>query len=188
MKKLLLFIGLSVLTFGAFAEKVPSVIVSKSQGGLTALFNLYNYVHYTPAEMTGSGVAQLDCAGSGFAPCRVPNCTSLTVNDGSTVTNVSQTSKVNAFVSAINDVIGQYEAALEQAYAENTSTKPQNGKIVSVPSVYTKTIAMANSHGLSANQPETYVVRGVVTANTTNSSTMKIYIEKVNILSSTGSL
>lgn len=185
MKKLLLFIGLSVISFGAFAEKVPSVIVNKSQGGFTALFNLYNYVQYTPAELTATGVAQLDCMGSGFAPCRVPNCNSLNINNGSTVINITEASKLNAFMTAINDVINQYEVALEQS--SSVTAKQNSVKGVSVPSTYTKTVAMANSSGPQSNKMDTYVVRGVVTASTSNSSTMKIYIERVSLYPTLGS-
>ena len=72
MKKILFLIGLSILTFGAFAEKVPTVIVNKSQGGFTAIFNLYNYVSYTPADVSANGIGHLDCSGSGFSACRIP--------------------------------------------------------------------------------------------------------------------
>jgi hypothetical protein len=186
MKKLLLFIGLSVISFGAFAEKVPTVVVNKSQGGFTALFNLYNYVQYTPAELTATGVAQLDCMGSGFAPCRVPNCNSLNINNGNTVTTITETSKLNAFMTAINDVINQYELALEQS--ANADVKTDASKGVSVPSAYTKTVAMAsNTGGPNGKKAETFVVRGVVTASNSNSSTMKIYIEKVNLYPTFGS-
>ena len=182
MKKLLLFIGLTVFTFSAFAEKVPSIIVNKQQGGITALFNLYNYVNYTPAELSATGVGQLDCYGSGFTACRVPNCANLTVNDGSVVTNVSESNKVNALLTAVNDVIIQYETALEQSM--DPAIKPNASKGASVPSVYTKTIALANNAGgPNAKKTETFVVRGVVTTSNANSSTMRIYIEKVDILS-----
>ena len=181
MKKLVLFIGLTVLSFGAFAEKVPSIVVNKYNGGWTALLNMYNYVTYTPGELTGTGVGQLDCSGSGFTACRVPNCTSLTVIDGSSTTTVTDAGKINAFMVAVNNVISQYEDA--QAQYMEAAAKSDGSKGVSVPSVYTKTIAMAsNAGGLNAQKTVTYVVRGEVTASGPNSSTMKIYIEKVNML------
>lgn len=181
MKKLFLFIGLTVLSFGAFAEKVPSVVVNKSNGGWTAIINLYNYVSYTPAELSPTGVGQLDCSGGGFTACRVPNCANMNVINGNTVTTLSEPSKVNALLSAINNVIIQYEAAVEQNM--DPAVKPNASKGTSVPSVYTKTIAFSGGgSGQSIKKPETYVVRGVVTASSTNSSTMKIYIEKVDIL------
>lgn len=181
MKKFLLFIGLTVFTFSAFAEKVPSVVVNKQQGGVTAFLNLYNHVSYTPPELTSTGVGQLDCWGSGFSPCRVPDNAHLLVNEGNTVSPVSETNKVNALLAAVNNVIIQYEAALEQNM--ESAIKPNAGKGSSVPSVFTKTIAVGNTGGANVNKPETYVVRGVVTASNANTSTMKIYIEKVDILS-----
>ena len=185
MKKLLLFIGLTVLSFGAFAEKVPSVVVNKYNGSWTAILNLYNYVTYTPAEISATGISQLDCSGGGFTACRVPNCASLNVIDGNAFISVSDASKVNAFMTAVNDVISQYETA--QAQSMDPAIKPNSIKGVSVPNVYTKTIAMANhSGGLNAQKTETYVVRGVVTASGTNSSTMNIYIEKVNLITPVG--
>jgi hypothetical protein len=178
MKKILLFIGLSIFSFGAFAEKVPAVIVNKQQGGLTAIINLYNYVSYTPAELSPNGFAQLTCSGSGFTACRVPNCTSLPVNILNGIENVSETSRIHAFVSAINNVISQYETALESC----TSYSPNSEKGANVPSVYTKTLAFATqTSGIGKQKKtETYVVRGVVTASTSSSSTMKVYIEKVD--------
>lgn len=186
MKKLVLFIGLTVLSFGAFADKVPAVVVNKSDGGWTAVLNLYNYVTYTPAELSPSGIGQLNCSGVGFTACRVPHCTQLAVNDGSGVTTVSEYGKVNALMEAINNVIIQYETAQEQCM---DATEKQNAsKAATIPSVYTKTIAFPNSSGsLKAKKTETYVVRGVVTASDANSSSMRIYIEKVNILPSLSS-
>lgn len=185
MKKLLLFIGLSVMTFGAFAEKVPSVVVNKYNGGWTAILNLYNYVSYTPAELSPTGVGQLDCSGGGFTPCRVPNCTSLDVNDGNTVIHVTEASKLTAFQQAINDVIVQHEIAVEQHIAAQAHG---DAKGVSVPSTYTKTIAMATGPGAgNGKKKETYVVRGVVKSSTANTSTLEIYIEKVDLFTMAGS-
>ena len=178
MKKLVLFMGLTVLSFAAFAEKVPAVIVHKQLGGLSAIFNRYNHVQYTPADQTSNGIAKLDCYGSGFTACRVPICASLPVNDGSTVVHITDAGMLNAFLSAANNVVVQYESALEQCVASN------NSKATTVPSVYTKTIAVANNN--ATTKADTYVVRGVVTSSTANASTMTIYIEKVNILSSLG--
>ena len=178
MKKILLFIGLSIFSFGAFAEKVPAVIVNKQQGGLTALINLYNYVSYTPAELSPNGFAQLNCSGSGFSACRVPNCSTLPVNVMNGIENVTETSRIQAFVSAINNVINQYETALESY----SCSSPNGEKGANVPSVYTKTLAFATpASGIGKlKKTETYVVRGVVTTSTSSSSTMKVYIEKVD--------
>ena len=184
MKKILLLIGLSMFTFGAFAEKVPTVIVNKSQGGVTAILNLYNYVSYTPAELTPSGIGQLDCSGSGFTACRMPNCGSVNVNDGNVVYELSEPSKIDAFRAAINDVIIQYESA--QSVQNQSATTGSNAK-GNTSGTYTKTIAFPNtSKGLKKTKMETFVVRGVVTSSTNNASTMKIYIEKVDILPSYG--
>ena len=183
MKKILFLIGLSILTFGAFAEKVPSVIVNKSQGGFTAIFNLYNYVSYTPAAASANGVGHLDCSGSGFSACRVPNCSALNVINGNTVSVETESGKLNSFKLAINDVIQQYETALENNAAAVAAGKPAKA----VPKTYTKTIAFSSkaSSKQEKKKMETYVVRGVVTTSTSTSSTMKIYIEKTNLLSIT---
>ncbi len=173
-----------MFSFGAFAEKVPSVIVNKSQGGLTAIVNLYNYVHYTPAEASATGIGQLDCSGSGFTACRVPNCSGLNVNVGNSVATVSEYSKTQALKNAINDVIGQYESA--QSTANQEANANNHGiKDTTIPSKYSKTISFTNSVNASSGKhkvpTETYVVSGVVTSATANSSTMKIYIDKVNL-------
>lgn len=186
MKKILLFIGLSMFSFGAFAEKVPSVVVNKSQGGLTAIVNLYNYVHYTPAEASATGIGQLDCSGSGFTACRVPNCSGLNVIVGNSVTTVTDLSKIQALKNAVNDVINQYEVA-QNTYAQAVATNGNSTKGTTIPSKYSKTIAFtspASSSSATHKLPtETYVVSGVVTSSTANASTMKIYIEKVNLTS-----
>ena len=174
------------MTFGAFAEKVPSVIVNKSNGGWTALLNLYNYVTFTPAELSASGVGQLDCTGSGFTTCRVPNCVSLPVNNGNAVTNITDAGKLASFQLAINEVIEKFEKAQVQAQAQQQSGS--GAKAGAIPTTYTKSLAFAsNSNHYGKNAQETYVVRGVVTSNNENSSTMRIYIEKVNLLSIAGS-
>ncbi len=99
---------------------------------------------------------------------------------------VTEYGKVNALMAAINNVILQYENAQEQAL--DASSKHNSIKGASVPNVYTKTIAFPNSSGSpSAKKTETYVVRGVVTASDATSSSMKIYIEKANILPSVSS-
>lgn len=173
------------MTFGAFAGKVPSVVVNKYNGGWMALLNLYNYVTYTPADVSPNGIGQLDCSSSGFTACRVPNCSSMNVNDGSMVCNITDASKLNAFNAAINDVIVQYETALEQS--QSSPTHKGNSK-AAVPTVYSKQIVLTNSaNGASLNKQEHYVVRGVVTTLSDQSSTMKIYIEKVNLTIASGS-
>lgn len=178
MKKFLLVIGLSVLSFATFAEKVPTVVVNKGQGGWTAILNMYNYVTYTPAELTPTGVGQLDCSGIGFTACRLPNCTSLNVNNGNVVYPETDNGKLNAFRTAINDVISQFEAAQEHATAEGSQ-----GNVKGIPSTYTKTLSFSSpSKGGPNKKSTTYVVRGVVTSSAGNSSTMKIYIEQANIL------
>jgi hypothetical protein len=184
MKKFFLLIGLSVLSFVTFAEKVPAVVVNKQQGGLTAIINMYNYVTYTPAELTNTGVAVLDCRGSGYSMCRVPNCSPCPVNNGTTVEITSDPVLLNSFKNAFNDVILQYETALD-----NQSTLVQSGNTPkSVPTVYTKTIAYDNPAKGSGikKRPDTYVIRGVVTSANSGNSTMKIYIEKTNIFSIVG--
>ncbi len=180
MKKILFLIGLSVLTFGAFAEKVPSVVVTKSQGGITAIFNLYNYVSYSPGEVNSDGIGHLDCSGSGFSACRVPNCNALNVNNGNTVSIETESGKLYSFKQAINDVIQQYETALENNSAAVAAGKPAKA----IPTTYTKTIAfLTKSSGkLGKQKTETYVVRGVVKNATANTSTMTIYIERTTLL------
>ena len=183
MKKFVLFIGLTVLSFGAFAEKSPAIVVNKYNGGWTAILNLYNYVTYTPAELSATGVGQLDCSGGGFTACRVPNCTALPVNDGNLVVNVTDAPRLNAFMQAVNNVIIQYEAALEQQAC--ATDKQTSSKAATVPSVYTKTLALPSK--TNVKKTDTYVVRGVVTTSNENGSTMKIYIEKVNLIPALGS-
>jgi hypothetical protein len=184
MKKFFLLIGLSILSFATFAEKVPTVIVNKSQGGFTAVLNLYNYVSYTPPESTGNGVGRLDCSGSGFSPCRIPNCSSFKVNVGNTVMTVTDPVKMNAFKAGINDVIAEYENALANSIDPNM----ENSSPKSIPTTYTKTIALSktNKGSISKNGNDTYVVRGVVSSSNGANSTMKIYIEQVNLLSPVG--
>jgi len=184
MKKILLFIGLSMFSFGAFADKVPAVVVNKSQGGFTALLNLYNYVTYTPASLSSTGVGQLDCVGSGYTACRVPNCVSFPVNDGTTVYTETNLSRVQSFTQCINDVLVQYEAA--QAQQAHDMANGNSAKGASIPSSYSKTIAFPGSTTQNHKKVamETYVVRGVVTSSNNSASTMKIYIEKVNLLPS----
>ena len=172
------------MTFGAFAEKVPTVIVNKYNGGWTAILNLYNYVSYTPAELSPTGVGQLDCSGGGFTPCRIPNCTGMTVNNGNSVIHVTEASKLTAFQQAINDVIMQYENAVEQSSSHSQSGE----KGACIPTTYSKTISLSTGHGKNiAQKQETYIVRGVITASDANSSTMKIYIEKVDLFNIAGS-
>ena len=181
MKKILLFIGLSIFSLSLFAGKVPSVIVNKSNGGLTAIINMYNYVNYTPPELTTTGIGQLDCNGYGFISCRIPTCVSMPVNIGNAVVQINDAARLQAFQTAINDVLSQYETAQEN-YSQNASAngQPKSGAI---PSVYTKTIAMNASAAQMGKKSkvDTYVVRGVVTASTATTSTMKIYIEKVDL-------
>lgn len=188
MKKIFLLIGLSVLSFATFAEKVPTVIVNKSNGGWTAILNLYNYVNYTPGELTPTGVGQLDCCGAGFIACRLPNTGQAMVNVGNSVVTVTDANKLSAFKTAINDVIEQYENAQTQANNTATATVTSQPLCKKVPSSYTKTIAFQSEEkGNGAKKKgSTYVVRGVVTSSNGGNSTMKIYIEQVNLLSMLG--
>lgn len=179
---------MSVLSFATFAEKVPTVIVNKSNGGWTAILNLYNYVNYTPGDLTPTGVGQLDCCGAGFTACRLPNTGQAMVNVGNSVVTVTDANKLSAFKTAINDVIEQYENAQTQANNTATATVTSQPLCKKVPSSYTKTIAFQSEEkGNGAKKKgSTYVVRGVVTSSNDGNSTMKIYIEQVNLLSMLG--
>lgn len=177
MKKFFLIFGLSVFSLAAFAEGIPSVSVNKSQGGWTAILNMYNYVSYTPAESSPDGIAQLNCSGNGFSFCRIPNCTSITVSDGSEMKEINDISKVNTLVSAINNVIDQLaenNAETETNSARRTSTTQD---------VKTKKVAISNPSAKNRAKCDTYVVKGVSSNNrSADTQTVKIYIDKVDLL------
>ncbi|MDY6326028.1 MAG: hypothetical protein SPL47_01765 [Bacteroidales bacterium] len=178
MKKIFLFIGLSFFTLGAFAEGVPSVTVNKSQGGWSAIFNLYNYVTYTPAELTDNGVAQLNCQGSGFTWCRVPNCSTMPVNDGSMRIDVTEQTKIDMFTTAINDILGQ----IENDESANAGTDMGTRRADNKTSVYTKKLAVAGQVTRGRVNYDTYVVKAVRKQDLNNGTeTVDLFLDKVRL-------
>ena len=111
----------------------------------------------------------------------------MDVNSGNSVLHITEAGKLASFQQAINDVIVQYETAVEQSQSASASNNSSKG--LSVPTTYSKTIALStgSSSSASGKKKETYVVRGVVTESNATSSTMKIYIEKVDLFAVAGS-
>lgn len=176
MKKFFLIIGMSVFSLALFAEGIPAVTVSKSQGGWTAILNMYNYVTYTPAEVSANGVAQLTCVGNGFSFCRVPNCSTLNVNDGQTVVHVSDQTRISSFVNAMNNV-------LEQMEEEENEAALSGNKNVRLSDSKSKKIAFPNPSARGKLKQDTYVVKAVRTGLQTQDGmgTVNVYIDKVNL-------
>ncbi len=178
MKKHLLLIGLSILTLGVFAEGVPTVSVSKSQGGWTAVLNLYNYVNYTPAELTDNGIGQLTCQGSGFTWCRIPNCSTLTVNDATNRVAVTDQTKLNMFSDVINEILEHFENE-ELTDESNNGDNRQRAQIVTS---YSKKLSMKNSSTRGKSLFDSYVIKGIRKINTsTNEEKIDIFVDKVSL-------
>lgn len=179
MKKFFLIIGLSVFSLATFAEGIPSVSVNKSQGGWTAILNMYNYVSYTPAESSPDGIAQLNCSGNGFSFCRIPNCTSISVNDGSEMKEITDVSKVNTLISAVNSVIDRLAENNSDTETEaNTARRTSTSQYVK-----TKKVAFSNPSAKNRAKCDTYVVKGVSSNNrSADAQTVTIYIDKVDLL------
>ncbi len=103
MKKLFIFATIFTMVFTLSARDYPGVTVRKHNGGVWAIFNLYNDIEYTPAEATG-GVAELECSGNGFSFCRVPML-ALGGND-----HRDDLADTRALVNAVNEIIENSES------------------------------------------------------------------------------
>ncbi len=177
MKKIFLFIGLSILSFNIFAEGVPSVSVNKSQGGWTAILNLYNYVTFTPAELTDNGIAQLNCQGSGYSWCRVPNCSTMPASNGVSRIDVTEQAKVNMLANAINQILEQIEND-DNANATAISTH----RVDNTRKTYTKKLAIKSSENRGRVNCDSYVVKAVRNNNPRiGGETIDIFVDKVNL-------
>lgn len=124
MKKIFLLLGLSMLTICTWAKEVPSVIVHKANGAYWAWLNLYNEILYTPAGEDGTP-ARLDCTGSGFSACRVPNVNNLnySTTQADNRRKTPTTAEQQAFANAINEILAYSEQMGEQGHRAGSTSK-----------------------------------------------------------------
>jgi len=158
MKKLFLLFSICAISLTMMAGSVPSVIVTKSHGGLTAIINLYNDVTYTPA--TNNSLATLNCYGTGFSFCRIPS-TALAPTSNGVVLDANTNTQI---VNAMNELIEMSETQFSQGINTGISSK---------------TIAVAST--TCRGGFDTYSVKGNWNYRSTGDGTMKLTVNKINI-------
>ena len=126
MKKIVLLLVLAVMLCPAFnrsakAEGDPlyTLSVSKCNGGLLSLINLYGNVSYSETydNLTNCINAQLNCYGQGYTRCRVPSDT------GNYVPPTQARSLPAGFSTTVNDLLEQSESKVEQGVCRGSASK-----------------------------------------------------------------
>lgn len=158
MKKLFLLISICAFSLTMMAGSVPSVIVTKSHGGLTAIINLYNDVTYTPA--INNNLATLNCYGAGFSYCRVPSNALAPTSNGTAIDATTNTQ----IIHAMNELIEMSETQVSQGV--NTG-------------VDSRTIAVASS--TCRGSYDTYSIKCNWTYRNSSDGTIVLTINKINI-------
>lgn len=149
MKKLALLFVVAVMLCPAYnraantgTENVYTLSVSKQNGGVLSIFNLYGNVTYSETYVNGSnptdGVrAQLLCYGSGFSRCRVPSDAGYHVPVTTAAAAPAELAKV------VNAMIEKSENQFSQGICRGNETK----KVMTTTSVSDRnTLGRENSN------------------------------------------
>jgi hypothetical protein len=125
MKKIALLFVLAVMLCPAFnsaakaeGEPLYTLSVSKHNGGILSLINLYGNVTYseTMDDMCNTINATLTCYGQGYTRCRVPS-------DAGNYTNNTQRVLPTGLATVINDMLEKSEQQLERGVRNGMDSK-----------------------------------------------------------------
>ncbi len=125
MKKIALLLVLAVMLCPAFnrSAKAESPLytlsVSKCNGGLLSLINLYGNVSYSECydDLTNCISAQLNCYGQGFTRCRIP------ADAGNYVPPTQAKVLPAGFATTVNTLLEQSENKVEQGVCRGVTSK-----------------------------------------------------------------
>lgn len=162
MKKIFLLLSMITMFFATMAKETPYVIVHKSNGGFWAWLNLYNDILYTPSA-DETQPATLECTGAGFSFCRVPRADVFATNS---LNQMLSYAEQNAIADAINNLIEESENMGSRGIMSGQKSR---------------TVAITNSS--NAKGCQTYFVKGVWEYSNSGEGTMRIYVNKSNLLS-----
>lgn len=125
MKKIALLFVLAVMLCPAFnsaakaeGEPLYTLSVSKHNGGILSLINLYGNVTYseTMDDMCNTICATLTCYGQGYTRCRVPS-------DAGNYTNNTQRVLPTGIATVINGMLEKSEQQLERGVRNGMDSK-----------------------------------------------------------------
>ena len=126
MKRIVLLFVLAVMLCPAFnsaakaeGEPIYTLSVTKSNGGILSLINLYGNVVYneTMDEMCSVICATLTCYGQGYTRCRVPS------DAGNYVQPLQARRLPTGFATTVNTLLEQSERKIEQGVQRGSETK-----------------------------------------------------------------
>ena len=126
MKRITLFFVLAVMlcpTFNSAAraegEPLYTLTVTRANGGLLALVNLYGNVTYDEVYDVNTNVinAVMTCYGQGFTRCRIPS------DAGNYVAPLQARSLPTGFASTVNTLLDQSERKMEQGVRSGSESK-----------------------------------------------------------------
>ena len=126
MKKVALLFVLAVMLCPAFnstasaeGEPLYTLTVSKLNGGILSLINLYGNVNYSETydDMCGVINAELRCYGQGYTRCRVP------ADAGNYVPPTQARTLPAGFANTVNSLLDQSERKVEQGIRRGSESK-----------------------------------------------------------------
>lgn len=125
MKRVALFFVLAVMLCPAFNSEakadapIYTLSVSKSNGGILSLINLYGSVNYSETydDLCDVINAELRCFGQGYTRCRVPS-------DAGNYIPPTQARQLPAgFANAVNNLLEQSDRRIEQGFLQGADSK-----------------------------------------------------------------
>lgn len=126
MKRIALLFVLAVMLCPAFnsaakaeGEPLYTLTVTKANGGLLALVNLYGNVTYDEVYDANTNVinAVMTCYGQGYTRCRVPS------DAGNYVAPLQARRLPTGFASTVNTLLDQSEQKVEQGVRSGSESK-----------------------------------------------------------------
>jgi|ADurb_Gel_01_Slu_FD_contig_91_262311_length_676_multi_5_in_0_out_0_2 hypothetical protein len=133
MKKLLIILTIAWIVFPGIISATPSpappedlrpvilIEVSKSNGGIFSIFNLYRDVQFTVDEiLTDMVTAKLRCYGAGYSVCKAPNNVVTSYGPGN---SIEQFLYSDQCIRTVNALIEISETAWKKGEYAGTASK-----------------------------------------------------------------
>lgn len=168
MKKIVLLLVLAVMLCPAFnrtakAEGDPlyTLSVSKSNGGILSLINLYGNVSYSETydDLTNCINARLNCYGQGYTRCRVPA-------DAGNYVPPTPERLPSGFATTVNGLLEQSENKVVQGVCRGSASK--------------KVMATSRNSSSNNSRNDLYIYSTKWNCNSAGDGTVTIFVYKTD--------
>ncbi len=146
MKKLLIILAIAWIVFPGMISATPSpappeeirpvilIEVTKSNGGIFSIFNLYRDVQFTVDEiLTDMVTAKLHCYGAGYSVCKAPNNVVTSYGPGNSIEQFLYSDQCIRIVNALIEIS---ETAWQKGQFVGTASKKMSTVVNGTSQLY----------------------------------------------------